>query len=382
MADFAPACLGEGTYDALVRTRRTKLGGPRTIGELTLRYGNWSRALNATSTAGVSVPMTGRDGANCRDVLNQITDPWRFELELWRSSEQVWCGPIRDVSSDPGADTGQILASDVSHWMNVRLFLHAMKPRGIDLAEIFAGYVLYATQGILPPWGVANANPLPNDDPGIIVQPTPTGIVGDRTVAVSDLKYVMGELAELATTGCDWSVTNRTWWIGGKVILDGEGGKPLTLPGWLVDEHFRTPGRLRLTGEGQVTDAWVRGNAHRGHVGGPDPVDGVLIQRVQDAYSIEDQGSADAAALTWHDRAAEPLTYLEGNNALDPSAPVDVQTLIAGTLLKVDLGSAGAVQYRGPLRLERVEANFNAEGEEITVALQPEGTSFDARGEG
>jgi len=381
VADFATTCLGEGEYDALVRTRRTKLGNARVIGELRLRYGNWGRALNATSTAGVTVPISGRDGGDCCEVLNQITDPWRFELELYRNGEQVWCGPIRDVSGDPAGGTGEILASDLSYWNTVRVFLHTMKPRGVDLAEIYAGYLNYAFKGILPTWAEGD-HELYHDDPGITVSPTPVGIPGDRTVAPADLKYLSGELEELARTGCDWTVTNRTWWVGGMVITKPGTTTPIVLPGWLTDEHFRRPGRIRRTGEGQITEGHVRGNAVRASRGGPDPVDGVLVQRVLDEYSIEDQASCDASADTWYERARDPLVYLEGNNALDPSAPLDIQTLIPGVLTKVDLGGGGCVPIRTKLRFERLSANFNAEGEEITVALQPQGTSFDARGEG
>lgn len=382
----AVQCLGEGEYTALIRRRRTRLGPSRIIGELPLTYGNWARRLNSTSTASVTVPTSGAGSIACCEVLNAI-DPPRDHLELYRDGEGVWLGPCRDASSVPESDEAVVPASDLSVWASWRVFTHTMKPRGIDLSVIFKAYLDYAFNGILPPWGVVQAGDPPlswyEDNPGIDVFPSLVGITGDRTVSHHDLKYVANELEELARTGVDWTVTNGTWWVGGMVIMDEGTRRPITLPGYLTDEDFRTLPKIRRSADSMVTNPWLRGNNVHVNVGGPDPQDGVLIQRVLDEYSIEDEGSGRAAAQTYYDRAHEPLLYVEGNNALEPGAPLDIQQLIPGILVNVDLSGGGCIPYTGPLRLESIDVNFNADtGEEITVALQPQGTSQDARGEG
>lgn len=344
--DRLPSCLGDGDYAVRIVRRATLLGPAHPLGELpTLESGAWARAPQMTTDASVVVAL---QETGCADLLNR-TEPWRDRMELYRGDDEVWSGPILNVVADPGGGTATVTAKDNSAWWDVRALTKNFVHRQVDLAEIMAAYLEWAFR---------------LDDPGIDLEVTPSGILGDRTVDAADLRMLASELGELGRTGCDWTVTARRFWIG---AAHG------TLPIRLTDEAFRTPPQTRRSGEGMANETFVRGNGVQGHAGGPDPQDGVLLQRVRDEQSIEDEGSANASAKSWRARVAEPMTYLEGDNALETTAPVDVQTLIPGVLVPVDVTGGGVVPLNGTLRLESVRGSWGPEGETINVALQPVG---------
>jgi hypothetical protein len=277
-------------------------------------------------------------------------------MELWRDSLLVWAGPVLNVVADPEAATATVTASDLSAWWEKRV-LPTIVSRQLDLATIFDRYIAAAFAA---------------DDPGIVVVTTPTGIVGDRTVDAADGKLLANELDELAKTGVDWTVANRVFYVGGTEVA----ATTPRLPTLLTDELFRIAPQTRRSGDGWVNDAYVYADKLVGHYGGAE-ADGVLLQGVQTEQSIEDQGSADAAARTWWDRAHEPLVYLEGDNALDPSAPLTVDQLVAGVLARLDVSGGGVVPLTTELRVESVSAEFDATSETITLGLQPVGTTED-----
>lgn len=380
----AVPCLGEGEYEVIVEHRPTPkypYGGR--IGALPVSALNWQRTINATSVADVTVAVTGTDEFSaCCDVVNQI-DPIRTNMVIYRDDEPVWLGVVISKAYDGDTNEVTIVANDLSIWMEWRLFTHAMAPRKMDLADIFVGYLNYGLRGEMPSFAkLTKADPpLYVDDPGLIFDVTPTGVLGDRTIAAKDLSQLSTQISDLASTGVDWTVTNNKMWIG-SAELTVEGSVPkssLALPDHITDEFFGSAPRNRVTGLGMVTDAYVRGNGSTGHSGGPDD-DGLLIQRVIDAFTIEDTASAEAAARSYKDLSGVPLTYVEGNNDLLPSCPIDVQTLIPGSRVWVDLAGGGCVPFAGQLRLEAVDASLGADGESIRLTIQPLGTTFDGRG--
>ena len=345
-------CLGTGEYDARFIRRRTTTSPAVPVGEARCLSGSWGRMLSAGTDASVVFALQADGPSRCADVLAQLRG-WRYELELYRSGDLCWAGPVMDVLANPGEGTATVTAKDYSAWWAKRLVLRDLIFRGADLATIMAAVLAYAFE---------------TDDPGIDVSALPTGIVGDRTYAASDAAKVSAVLEELARTGIDWTVAGRTFFVGGTEITAGR------LPGRLTDEHFASPPQTRLGGGGMVTDAYVRGNGVIGHHGGADP-DGVLLQDVADENTIEDQGSANAAAKTWWERAHEPMPYLEGDNDLAPSAPFTMEELVPGLLAAVDVAGGGVVPLRQDLRLEKLDVSFDPSGEKVTVGLQPVGTT-------
>jgi len=339
-------CLGTGEYVARFVQRATITSGPRAVGEITASAGDWRRRLSEVTDASVTVAV-GSD----RDLLRRIV-PWRHELEIIRDGDLCWAGPVVDVMSNPGEGTMTFPARDLSAWWWHRVILDDLVYRGADLAEVFASLLAYA-EAVAPI--------------GLTVETRTSGITGDRTYAAIDARYVGDELTELSQTGCDWTVTGRQAWVGGQEIAPGR-----RLPSPLLDEAFKMPPPTRLSGE-MVTEPIVRGSQVLGRAGGPDP-DGLVIQRVLDSSAIEDQGSADAAAQTWLDRAHDPLAYVDGEASLAPSAPVTMAELIPGLVVRVDLDGQGVLPVAADLRLESLTVTFDGDGEDPVIALQPLGT--------
>lgn len=352
-------CLGEGDYAARFVTRPTLGGRRRVLGEYPTAGGSFERLLCATSDASADFDLRSDDDDQCLQVLRAaVLNPWRVEMELYRitdpggSGDLAWAGPVIDGSSDPDGATASVVARDLSAWWSKRV-VPAQTHRQVDLSDIFTAYVRSCFL---------------TDDPGIEVTATPTGILGDGTIDALDATMLDGALDALSRTGVDWTVAIRKFYVGGREIsVVG------VLEGGLSDEHFRRAPKTRCSGAGQVNDAYVRGSDVLGHHGGPDD-DGVLLQGVTDEQTVETQAHADAAAQTQWDRSHEPLVYLEGSNALDPSAPVRMEQLIPGLLAPLDVGRGGIVPLIQTLRLESVSVNWGADGEDVTVAFQPPGT--------
>jgi hypothetical protein len=393
-------CLGEGTYGIEIVRRRTPGRGAARLGELEgVLSGEWSRNLDGTSSASVTVALTPR----CCEVFSQIR-LMRYEIEVWRDRDLVWCGPITERTLDPEQETATLSARDLSYWFNLRAFRHTMRPKGIDLAAIFEGYCNYALGRGLPEWGIFFGGdpatgrvladgtvkpPRPSDPPlyiddfGLTLHVSPAGVTGDRTVYKHELKTVMSELEELGQTGVDWTVHNRHMYVGGQEVAMHGDGHAIRLPGSLGDDDFDTPPRLRETSDGMATEVITRANGARGYVGGPDPDDGIEITRILDEYSIEDDASAQAAAEGYYARGQRPLKFVEGAGALAADSPVTVQQLLPGARIQAAFEYGGCMEFYGAARLDSISASWGEDGEKVMAYVQPLGAAgADARGEG
>jgi hypothetical protein len=354
-------CLGAGAYSIDLVRRRTLLGPAGTMGvddlgaDLEVLSGSWGRALSATSSAGVDVAVS----RECATLLQRV-DCAVAELELWRyvggrgnaRNQLVWAGPVLDII-DNRDGTASISAKDSSYYMAEE---RMAKPRSwvdVEASTVFADLVAQA---------------LEEDDPGITLELTPTGIMVTRIIAPTDAKKLGGELAELERTAVDWTVTNRQWWVGGEQV-SAVGRLPITL----VDDMFDRPPKIRLARSAQATRAIVRGNGVVGVYGGPRDQDGVLIEKIQDDNNIVDQASADAAARTLWDRVHETPILVEGGSAkLSADCELDIMTLIPGVGIPVEVGDA--LVYRGMARLQSVDVRFGPGTEDVSVTTQPVGT--------
>lgn len=237
------SCLGVGEYGVRIVRRATPTSRGGVVGELTPYSGNWARLLNATSDASVRIPLRDRNGRQSDDcdILNEIR-PWRHELEIHRSGHLVWAGPILNIKADPRTGQADISAKDLSAWWAKRFLLQDFNFLGTDLATIFEAYVNY-TQ-LVDPYGLE-------------VTTTPTGILGDRTVIGRSVLSAANELSELDRTGVDWTIANRTAFVGGTTI----NGRNSRIPTVFTDESFRDPPITRLSGDGQGNDWYVKGRS-------------------------------------------------------------------------------------------------------------------------
>lgn len=343
------SCLGYGEYRALIVARQTCKERAHVVGdELNPSSVQWERTLNAISTGQIVVPLQD-DSGSCCDVISQI-DPVRHELEILRNDETVWVGPILSVVIDPLAATATINAQDLAWWLSVRVIQQDFSWTGTDLATIFGDLVDYAVSV---------------DDPGITLSTSPTGILGDRSVGGTDVRTVLGEIEELSRTGVDWTVCGRQFFVGGLTTTDTMLRTPLT-----EHEFTRLPA-VRRSADQMANHTFVYGSGIVGEAGGQDTDDCVLVERAIYEPSALDQNSCDAAAQSLWERVHEPLYILEGDSDLSYSAPIDIQEMIPGQLVRVDIG--GCLPYTGVLRLQTVRAKADFSGETITVGAQPAG---------
>lgn len=350
-------CLGSGLYTVDIVRRRTLIdrGGPIGLdelgAELEVLSGGWGRKLSATSAADVTVGVN----RECMGLLQRL-DPAVAELELWRQvdsrNQLVWAGPVADVL-DNRDGTATISASDQSRYVNDERRAIPRTWEGVDASTVFAQLIEDA---------------LEEDDPGISIEVLPTGILVTRIIAPTDCKQLGGELSELERTAVDWTITGRQWWVGGEQVSAAG-----VLPIRLTDDQFSAPPKVRRSRSEMATRVWVRGNGVVGSYGGPRSVDGVLIEKIVDENSIVDQASADAAARTLWDRINEPPVLVEGGSAkLDPMMELDIQTLIPGVGVPVEVGDA--LVYVGLMRLQDVDVSFGPGSESVSVSMQPVGT--------
>lgn len=346
-------CLGDGIYSARFVRRRTKTGrsGSFTQGQTPqLISGSWGRTFG-TSKASATLHVT----SECCGVVEELLDLAVIEIEFWRRAgrqDLVWAGPVTDLI-DNRDGTITITASDSS--------LYALEERrarpGVwtqqDIATIFVEVVRAA---------------LAVDDPGITVTATPTGVLGDRVIAPTDLVLVQSIVEELTKTAVDWTVVGREWRIGGTQV-----DMSRILPIKLRDQDFGVPPKIRVSRSAMGTTFYTRGSDVVGAYGGPRS-DGVVIERVADANQILDKESADAAAQSAWDAGRVPYVVIdgEGRAALAASAMVDIQTLVPGMGVPVEVGDC--LPYAGLMRLAAVNTTFGPEAEDVSLTLQPIGT--------
>lgn len=347
-------CLGDGVYSArFVRRRtRTNRGGAFLTGQAPpLISGSWNRRFGQ-STAGATFAIT----QDCCGVVSELLDLAVLEVEMWRQSTRndlVWAGPVTDLV-DNRDGTMTIAAVDQS--------LYAIGERRArpgswtqqDLSTVFVDVLRAA---------------LAEDDPGLVFTATPTGILGDRVIADTDVVMVSQVIDEISRTAVDWTVIGREWRVGGTEV-----DLSRTLPVRLRDLDFVEAPKLRVSRSAMGTRWYVRASGDVVGAATYTRPDGVIIERSIDGAQIIDQGSADAAAATALALGKAPVVVIDGTQqaAIAPGTEVDIQTLVPGMGVPVDVGDC--LRYTGTMRLAEVAADFTAESESVKVTLQPVGT--------
>ena len=353
-----PECLGDGVYSARFVRRRTTTGraGAFAEGQLPqLISGSWSRKFGQ-STASATLSVT----PECCGVLAELVDLAVIEVEFWRQGgrqDLVWAGPVKDLI-DNRDSTVTINAADSSLYVLDERVVRPGSWVQVDLATVFVDVL---TAALAP------------DDPGLVISSTPTGVLGDRVVADTDIVLVRSLIDELTKTAVDWTVVGREWRIGGTEV-----DLSRVLPVKLRDGDFGTPPPIRVSRSAMGTKFFVRGSGVVGEFGGPR-ADGVLIERVSEGNQIIDKASADAAARSSWEVASTPYVVIDGSAVatIAPMTMVDIQTLVPGMLVPVEVGEC--LPYHGTMRLAEVNVSFSAESEGVALTLQPVGTLANAQ---
>lgn len=378
--------LGCGVYEVLAFTR----GGSFIVGALEFDQVDWGRKLDATSAATLTIDGQSNQGAleRCCPTLGEL-DPWSHELGIYRQipgssqKKRVWSGPITKMRFP--SEQCIIEAFDLSQWLVVRT-LHANHNYvQKDLIDMWVGWVEDAM-------GVENSAGLYPTVIGL------AGLLGDRLTTIVEHDYASDVIAEIATTGIDWTCIDRIMQAG--PVLKQPAGMPGSGAEFplLVDESFRVAPEI-------IVDGLAGGNcwfANGGGVGGggnaifgeygpafastPDHVaqpaapDYAAIEaefgRIETTVSetkILDQASIDQAARTRYDLTKRPMPYITGGE-LVPTAPLPIDKIIPGFLVNVHLQRA-CKPIAATMRMNQLDVTAQSDGSEsVNLGLEPIGT--------
>lgn len=269
----------------------------------------YTRVLNDTSTAQVTIGVSGRD---CCAELGSVRS-WRHWLQISRNDDFMWSGPI--VNVDWSFDRVVVDAVDIVGILDRRTPHQDFVFTGTDLTEIARQLI---EDGFAP------------DDPGHSVTVMgPAGVTGGRSYT-EDVGLVADHLRDLADAGIDFTAVGNNLVILPDDFCD--------VVGRLADEDL--PEGLTVSEDGAaLATRWVVAGSDAsgviGTAGGVHPYYGLLERYVQDT-SITDQASADAAAAARLAASLPAPVFIDTQNVtLSPTANVDVQQLIPGWCLDI-----------------------------------------------
>jgi len=363
--------LGNGAYRVQIQHRPrygsqgiTQVGN---VGELKTTRIFWSRLLDDTSEASISVPVSGTANETCCDILRDVR-PVRDELVIYRNERPVWQGPI--IQLIYRNDEVRIEAKDLSWWLNHRVPRISRVFTEQDLSTIFETLLEDA---------------IDIDYFGLKYQINVSGILGDREVKRNEYKYFGDHLRELGRTGIDWTIWNRKLYAGGYTVPNAT---PIAS---LKSEHFSNGYEVALRGDILCTGAIVKGSGEvsTGVYSIDDPQYGV-VDAVWDEPTIKDYNSALVAAKTRWDMLHKPSLFFRNPKKRDigispdelsstdaailaDDAPVDIQRLIPGATVNLKVAYL-CQDVEFAMRLKRISVTIE-NNENVELGLIPIGTT-------
>jgi len=336
--------LGTGSD---LRVLLVNKGATGVIAELQPASGQFSRILDGTSELTMEGVVGGRLGEICCEGWEEIRT-WATEIVIYRGGRDAWAGPVTDVSFDYGRV--RITAADTTAWWDRRT-VPDLSFSNTDLTDIALA--------------IHEAAMKPDPSPNLRVVTTPSGVVGARTYNGQNYQYASDAIAELAATGLDFTAYGRT------IIMGGE-ADDLAPIATLIDDHWVAPPTVRQRGNDQATVVVVKGQGVQAvALAPPEYLDyyGYLV-RVFDEQNITDAATARTAAESRVALLKDPF-FIESpaGAGLRPTAPVTLEQLIPGAVLRVD-AKASCRQVVADFRLERVAVDFSGS---VALDLQPLG---------
>lgn len=337
------------------------------VGALVVERGDWTsmvtnlsqdiaeascdRRLNDVSQAS----MTVRDCYTGPAIV-----PWEHALLLTWDGDFLWAGPIIGVR-DAADGTGIIEARDIMEWMRHRKIRTTYNSVGAaaDVTTIFSNLV---SNGFNQDASVAYT-----------ISSAVTGITAERKYTAGVAGLVYDAVAELASTGIDWTVILD-------IITCGDVDIPATAIGVLNNSHLVRKPELAYEGleQGNFITLFGRDVGDSGtqlsglaQDAGSQTTYG-LLDRIENEEEMRDQTSLDAAAASRLDlRLNAPITI--GELELADTAPLSMSEIVPGAVLSTWL-EGRFITYIGDVRLE--SAVFTADSGQWRSKLraQPVGT--------
>jgi len=365
--------LGNGENIAFIFDR----GGRNKIAQITPTESvKWDRRRDDISEATVKVINPSGD---CCTTLNSIA-VGRHELVIYRNGDRVWEGPItRTTHTSTGVE---IVAHDICHYLS-RTIMHSAYDNRYAKNGSKVGLVTTRMTNILLR-ELARKEAL---SPPVNILPYLTVLDSSKGAKTSRYTHayqrtVWEEMDSLAwRAGMDYTT------VGRRLILNDVhhpiGYTPLLSQAHFVDELIVTTYGMELATRTAVTD----GEGHWAATGGNDPFYGevellanlydVSVRPTDPTKPTAEELKAMASSMlsqAQRNRAGRypvpVVVRIPDNSALDPSAPLTIDQLVAGVRvpLRVELP---CVEIQQEQKLDRLTVTQDSKGETITVVLSP-----------
>lgn len=186
----------------------------------------WQRTLDNISQATITIAKPGNtavDSAVCCQCINDI-EPWCHEIQIFRGTDFVWCGPVTEV--DESIDTVTFTARDMLAWLDVR-FLSVGDANGnsfdfsgtpTPITEVAREIIAAGTYGKTPLGGKSQ----PFYDPCLFHKANSTveNLIIYPSTLISRAKFlaldgsVFSTLQQLSKTGLDFTTYGRSIILG------------------------------------------------------------------------------------------------------------------------------------------------------------------------
>lgn len=340
-------------YDAFLGER----GGKRLLLPLPFTKIDWSRGLDATSTASVEIHgLEGDAWSECCAGIAEL-DPWEVELLIYRDNNRVWAGP---VTSMPDTEEGiTINASDLSAWLYRRKFHRDHDDDDNDVCDVVGHYVNDALSV--------------DDSMGLVVRKLNVGEGVTRYIVHAEEKYVGPEIDDLARTMVDWTVVDREMFVADAAF-------PVARSVRITDQHFTSIDGLDVDGDNLVTRQTFTGQG-TGSDGPAIKADSLADAATEERYGVHENVAADDTIMRERQaqRAADARRALYGEpvisftgGKLDTEFPLTVDELVPGITFDVAL-TQRCRPVLGTYRLKSVSATYDQDVDEFSITIEPLG---------
>lgn len=347
--------LGNGVNEVWVYSR----GGLIPVAPLqNVSSVQWDRVLNDVSYANVTV-STGQH-ADCCSVLGQI-GTWGHELVVFRDGLRVWEGPITNIRWSRGSVSLQ--AQDV--------LAYSKRRSTAAVSELTPVYVV--DQGALAVSRTFNLGADPNVLAHMQVFGSGTGPQITREVGAYST-YQYDELTEMSKAGLMWTVVGRSVLLWPNTYVIGQTANLIPA------EHMS--GEVELEEDGMELSTTSIFTNDDGGAGSSSTALDPFYGRVEmlERSDAVDNPSLAAEAETHHaQHYPAPLSVnVPQGSVLSCDSPFPTESLVAGVLVPLRVGSGLCKQVTATQQLQNVSVTQDNGGEQVAITVGPITTDLDA----
>lgn len=315
----------------------------------------WDRRLDDISEASVTIDLSGDSTSTCCLCLADV-EPWCHELHIWRDGEEVWVGPVVEITYSYSKVV--VRARDSLAWLTVRVPPIDINFTAVDTDLTVIGEFIITTAFASDTVTCEVDN----------LHTTLTGFTGKRFWdKFSSDAFTM--LADLSDTGLDFTTLGRT------IVLVGD-ATPLTPLILLNDEHILGEVEITKNGDIQENTAYVHFDGDLGTPASSAPVNEFCygpIERLHDGVGLTDGVSAGQAADIYVAAAsiAPRIMEVPPGSRLSPDTPWTIDQMVCGARVDVSILKT-CFTLTQSFRLTQVEVVYTpTTQEQVNITISP-----------